>query len=212
MASGVFITFEGIEGAGKSSHAARLADHLRAQGRRVLVTREPGGTRVGELVRGIFLDPAVSLEATAELLLALADRAQHVAETLKPALAEGQVVICDRFSDSTTAYQGHGRGFDLELIAQLNELASGGLVPDLTILLDCPVESGLARTRARGGGAPDRFEAADGGFHLRVREGFKRIARANPRRVILIDSSQVPDLVGAEIRAAVQTVIERLCR
>lgn len=211
MAPGAFITLEGIEGAGKSSHAARLASHLRAQGRRVLLTREPGGTRAGELIRAIFLDPAISLEAAAELLLALADRAQHVAETLGPALAEGQVVICDRFYDSTVAYQGHGRGLDLGLIEQLNKIASGGLTPDLTIVLDCPVESGLARTRARGA-EPDRFEAADGGFHQRVREGFQKIARNNPQRVMLIDSSQPAELVANRIMAAAQAMIERVCR
>ena len=142
MSKGLFITLEGIEGSGKTSHAAMLAERLRAQGRGVLLTHEPGGTRAGEAIRAIFLDPAVSLQVAAELLLVLADRAQHVTETLEPALARGEIVISDRYVDSTTAYQGYGRGFDLNLLGELNRLAASGVAPDLTILLDCPVETG----------------------------------------------------------------------
>src|SRR5271170_1673496 len=141
MATGVFITLEGVEGSGKTTQAAILGDALRKDGHRVTVTREPGGTRAGEAIRAIFLDPAVSLGVASELLLVLADRAQHVREKLRPALEAGEVVISDRYSDSTTAYQGYGRGFDLKLLGDLNRLASDKLTPDLTVLLDCPVET-----------------------------------------------------------------------
>src|SRR5271154_6425203 len=152
MATGVFITLEGVEGSGKTTQAAILGDALRKDGHRVTVTHEPGGTRAGETIRGIFLDPAVSLDVAAELLLVLADRAQHVREKLRPALASGEIVISDRYSDSTTAYQGYARGFDLTLVDELNRLASDGIRPALTIVLDCPVETGLMRTRARARG------------------------------------------------------------
>src|SRR5271166_4951770 len=136
MARGVFITLEGVEGSGKTTQAAVLADALRAAGRKVTLTHEPGGTRAGEAIRAIFLDPAISLNVAAELLLVLADRAQHVREKLRPALAAGEIVISDRHSDSTTAYQGYGRGFDLKLLGELNRLASDDVTPDLTIVLD----------------------------------------------------------------------------
>src|SRR5712671_4921973 len=189
MADGLFITLEGVEGSGKTTQAAILGDWLRKDGRRVTVTHEPGGTRAGETIRAIFLDPAVSLDVAAELLLVLADRAQHVREKLKPALAAGQVVISDRYSDSTVAYQGYGRGFDLKLLGELNRLASDGMRPDLTFVLDCPVDIGLARTRARVKGGvrmPDRFEGEQLEFHRRVREGFLTIARTDPARVMVL--------------------------
>src|SRR6266446_386433 len=170
MANGLFITLEGVEGSGKTTQAAILGDALRQSGRRAIVTHEPGGTRAGETIRAIFLDPAVSLDVAAELLLVLADRAQHVREKLRPAIANGEIVISDRYSDSTTAYQGYGRGFDLKLLGELNRLASENVTPDLTILLDCPVETGLARTRQRSSSdlrGPDRFEGADLEFHRR---------------------------------------------
>jgi len=202
MANGLFITLEGVEGSGKTSHAAMLAERLRAQGRGVLLTHEPGGTRAGEAIRAIFLDPAVSLQVAAELLLVLADRAQHVAETLKPALARGEIVISDRYADSTTAYQGYGRGFDLKLLGELNRLAANNLAPDLTILLDCSVETGLARTRLRtnaGERGPDRFEGADLDFHRRVRNGFLTLARSDTARVRIVNSERSSQEVFADI-------------
>jgi dTMP kinase len=202
MSRGLFITLEGIEGAGKTTQAAVLADALRMRGYQVVVTREPGGTRTGELIRAIFLDSSVSLEVSAELLLVLADRAQHVREKLRPALEAGQIVISDRYSDSTTAYQGFGRGFDLKLIEELNLLASDGINPDLTIVLDCEPEVGLVRTRARAesaGRGSDRFEREQLDFHRRVREGFLAIAHGNPSRVMLIDSRRKLTDVSAEI-------------
>src|SRR5579863_1407679 len=186
MPAGVFITLEGVEGSGKTTQAAILGDALRKNGHSVTVTHEPGGTRAGEAIRAIFLDPAVSLAVAAELLLVLADRAQHVREKLKPAIAAGNIVISDRYSDSTVAYQGYGRGFDLKLLGELNALASDGMRPDLTIVLDCPAEIGLARTRARVKGdvrGPDRFEGEELAFHHRVREGFLALARNEPDRV-----------------------------
>jgi dTMP kinase len=212
MASGWFITLEGVEGSGKTTQASILADALRQTGRRVLVTHEPGGTRAGEAIRAIFLDPAVSLEPAAELMLVLADRAQHVREKLRPALQSGEVVISDRYSDSTVAYQGYGRGFDTGLLERFNHVASDGVSPDFTVVLDCPVETGLERTRARVRGGvrrPDRFEGEELAFHQRVRAGFLAIARAEPSRVTVIDSSREVTAVSADI---LQTVTARLAR
>src|ERR1700674_2895966 len=149
MANGLFITLEGVGGPGKTTKAAILGDWLRKDGRRVTVTHEPGGTRAGETIRAIFLDPAVSLDVAAELLLVLADRAQHVREKLRPALSRGEIVISDRYSDSTTAYQGYGRGVDLKVLGEVNRLATGHPTADLTIVLDLKVETGAERTRAR---------------------------------------------------------------
>src|SRR5260370_434559 len=175
MGDGIFITLEGVEGSGKTTQAALVADALRKEGRRVTLTHEPGGTRAGEAIRAIFLDPAVSLDVAAELLLVLADRAQHVRQKLTPALAARATVISDRYSDSTTAYQGYGRGFNLKLLSELNRLARDAMAPDLTIVLDCPVETGLQRTQQRAQGTtrrPDRFEAEDNDFPITVRHGF----------------------------------------
>ncbi|HKV53929.1 MAG TPA: dTMP kinase [Candidatus Binataceae bacterium] len=211
MARGVFITLEGVEGSGKTTQAAILAHALRAQGLGVTVTREPGGTRAGELIRAIFLDPAISLQVAAELLLVLADRAQHVREKLRPALAAGEVVISDRYSDSTVAYQGYGRGFDLKLLDDLNRLAGDGVNPDLTIVLDCPAETGLERTRARAKGdarGPDRFEGEQLEFHRRVREGFLAIARSETTRVRVLDSTRELNQVSAEIQHLVAARLE----
>jgi dTMP kinase len=211
MSKGLFITLEGIEGSGKTSHAATLAARLRGQGRTVLLTHEPGDTRAGQAIRAIFLDPAISLQVAAELLLVLADRAQHVAEKLKPALTRGEIIISDRYADSTTAYQGYGRGFDLGLIGQLNRLAADSLTPDLTILLDCPVETGLARTRLRTNTAhqgPDRFEGADTEFHRRVRAGFLNLLEAEPQRVRRVDSDRPKEAVFADINRLVDQLIE----
>ncbi len=212
MDRGRFITLEGIEGSGKTTQTRIAADALRAGGYRVTVTHEPGGTRAGEAIRAIFLDPAVSLNVASELLLVLADRAQHVREKLEPALARGEIVISDRYSDSTVAYQGYGRGFDLQLLAELNRLASDGMKPDLTIVLDCPVETGLDRTRKRARGdirRPDRFEGEDVGFHRKVRDGFLMIAAAEPGRVTVVDSARDLDAVTADIRRAIDNLIGR---
>lgn len=214
MPTGLFITLEGVEGSGKTTQAAILGDTLRREGRRVTVTHEPGGTRAGEAIRSIFLDPAVSLDVAAELLLVLADRAQHVREKLKPAIAAGEIVISDRYSDSTIAYQGYARGFDLKLLDDLNRLASDSMKPDLTLVLDLQIETGLERTRARVKGAtrgPDRFEGQAQDFHRRVRQGFLEIARAEPDRVIVIDAARPLEQVQANILNAVSALIKRRC-
>jgi dTMP kinase len=210
MSKGFFITLEGVEGSGKTTQTALVAEALRAAGHRVTVTREPGGTRAGEAIRAIFLDPAVSLHAAAELLLVLADRAQHVREKLKPALAAGEIVLSDRYSDSTVAYQGYGRGLDLKLLDELNRLATDGTHPDLTIVLDLAVETGLERTRARVRGdvrGPDRFEGEQVEFHRRVREGFLTIARDQPGRVRTLDATApVAEITGRIVEAIVALV------
>ncbi|MGO9605015.1 MAG: dTMP kinase [Candidatus Binataceae bacterium] len=214
MPTGLFITLEGVEGSGKTTQAAILGEALHQDGRRIIVTHEPGGTRAGESIRSIFLDPAVSLDVAAELLLVLADRAQHVREKLRPAVASGAIVISDRYSDSTIAYQGHGRGFDLKLLGDLNTLASDGMKPDFTLVLDLQVETGLERTRARAKGAtrgPDRFEGEAYEFHRRVRQGFLEIARAEPDRVSVIDASRPLEAVSADILTAVTALIKRRC-
>ena len=158
------------------------------------MTHEPGGTRAGEAIRAIFLDPAVSLDVAAELLLVLADRAQHVREKLSPALAAGEIVISDRYSDSTVAYQGYGRGFDLELLRKLNRLATDGMVPDLTIVLDCRAETGLARTRARVQGrrrtSPTASRARWSSSIAACARAFSPSRSAEPERVTMIDSQQ----------------------
>lgn len=205
---GKFISFEGPEGGGKSTHAAALADALRAEGKTVLVTREPGGTRLAELIRGLVReeldDPPVT---RAEVLLFLASRAQLVANVIKPALARGEWVLCDRFSDSTFAYQGYGRGIDVQLLKELNEFATEGLVPDLTILLDVPPEVSRARIAERQRAtstSADRIEAAGEAFHKRLREGFLALAKAEPERFAVIDSSGAPADVDRMIREAVR--------
>ena len=205
---GKFISFEGPEGGGKSTHVAALAETLRAEGKTVLVTREPGGTRLAELIRGLVReeldDPPVT---RAEVLLFLAARAQVVANVIKPALARGEWVLCDRFSDSTFAYQGYGRGIDVQLLKELNEFATEGLVPDLTILLDVPPEVSRERIAERQRAtstSADRIEAAGEAFHKRLREGFLALAKAEPERFSVIDSSGDPAEVDRMIREAVR--------
>ena len=196
-----FITFEGIEGSGKSSHAQRLAAGLRDAGHGVVETREPGGTPLGAALRGLLLGIDTALTPAAELLLYCADRTQHVAEIIRPALSAGTFVVCDRFSDSTIAYQGHGRGLDLEVILHLDALARGDIRPDVTFLLDCPVDVGLARAKARG--PSDRFERETLLFHERVRAGFRALAAAEPERIVVVDATaEVPtvaEVIATEV-------------
>ncbi len=197
---GLFITFEGVEGCGKTTQIERLRQHLEAQGHTVLMTREPGGTPIAEAIRELLLDPAHdALSPAAELLLYEAARAQHVDERIRPALESGTTVLCDRFADSTTAYQGAGRGLPREELEHLHRIATGDVWPDLTLVIDRPVEAGLARARARG--RADRMEQQDVAFHERVRQGFLELAARNPERVRIIDGTQSIDEIAAAIRA-----------
>ena len=198
----LFITFEGIEGSGKSAHARALAAALRDRGHDVVETREPGGTPAGTAIRSLLLGAeATPLTPLAELFLYCADRTQHVAQVIRPALAAGRIVVCDRFSDSTMAYQGYGRGLDLETVRALDARARDGLAPSLTLMLDCPVEVGLARARARTG-SDDRFERETAAFHERIRTGFRTIATSAPERVVVVDTTAAPAEVSARVLAA----------
>ncbi|GAB6125188.1 dTMP kinase [Humidesulfovibrio idahonensis] len=207
----MFITFEGIEGTGKSTQIALLKARLEALGRRVHLTCEPGGSRIGAELRRVLL----SLEnrdlcPRAELFLYLADRAQHVAQVIRPALANGEIVLCDRFADSTVAYQAYGRGLDAELLHGLNTLAVDGLWPDLTILLDIDPAVGLTRAvnRNKAEGktvAEGRFEAESLAFHTSVREGYKALALRFPERIKLVDASGGVDEIAAAVRAQVES-------
>jgi len=208
----LFITLEGIEGSGKTTQLRTLAERLRQRGMRVRTTREPGGCPIADAVRDILLHPANSaLVPRAELLLYAAARAQHVDEVILPALKGGETVLCDRFTDATVAYQGHGRGLDMPLIAELNTLAAGDLVADLTLLLDMPAEDGLRRARRRGattqGNREDRFEQESLEFHRRIREGYLAIARREPR-VRIVDARGSEAEVAARIDAAVNAFFE----
>ena len=200
---GFFLTFEGVEGSGKSTQQALLARRLRGAGHGVRELREPGYTELGERLRPLLLRSGGTPPApAAELFLYLAARAQLAAEVIAPALARGQVVICDRFVDSTTAYQGYGRGFDLALIERLNRTATGGVWPDVTVLLDLDPAVGLARRAARREGL-DRFEQEALAFHQRVREGYRALARAEPDRFVVLDGGQDPAALAAEVWARV---------
>jgi dTMP kinase len=194
----VFITLEGGEGVGKTTQQALLALQLRQAGYPCLCTREPGGTALGRALREILLhgDPLTPL---AELFLYAADRAEHVQKCILPALAAGQVVVCDRFTDSTLAYQGYGRGLDLQQVRQLNHLATGGLQPHLTLWLDLPPEVGLARS-----GLADRLEQERLEFHRRVHQGFQALAAAEPQRIVRIDAGGSPLEVAARIWSVVK--------
>jgi dTMP kinase len=212
-AAGRFIVLEGPDGAGKSVAAEDLVSHLRGMGYRVTATREPGGTALGELVRGVLLDPgAVDRSPQADALLFNAARSQLVRDVIGPALAGGHVVVSDRFAPSTLAYQGYGSGLDLALLASLEQVATDGLRPDLAILLDVPVELGLARRR--GGAAADltRFEDEarhDAAFHQRVRDGYRHIAASDPERWRVVDASRPRHEVAADIRYAVTEFLAR---
>lgn len=202
------ITFEGIEGSGKSTQCRRAASLFRSRVAEVLLEREPGGTRIGSAIRGILLDPANrQLDPIAELMLLEADRRQHVAETLAPALARGALVLCDRFSDATFAYQGGGRGIDLSVLSQIDGWSVGDLRPDRTLLFDCPAEMGLARARERDGGRSDRFEAEEEDFHRRVRDAYLEIARREPLRVRVLDSTRSPEEVFGDVEREISGLL-----
>jgi dTMP kinase len=206
---GRFITFEGIEGSGKTTQIRLLFEHLRDGGADVVMTREPGGTLIGEKVRGILLDPSsTGLTPRAELFLYAAARAQHIEDVLLPALNEGSVVLCDRFTDATFAYQGYGREIPHNVVKVVNSLVTMDLVPDLTILLDLPAEVGLTRARERNranaAAAASRFEDEDLRFHQRVRQGYLELASAERDRVKIVPADCPADRVARMIRDIVK--------
>lgn len=208
--SGLFITLEGPEGAGKSTNREYLADYLRAQGVDVVLTREPGGTPLAERIRELLLAPSDErMDADTELLLVFAARAQHLAQVIRPALARGAVVLCDRFTDATYAYQGGGRGLSVARIATLEQFVQGELRPDLTLVFDLPVEVGLSRAAARG--RLDRFEQEGQAFFEAVRQAYLARAKAAPQRYTLIDASQSLAQVQQALDALLPQILER-CR
>jgi len=191
------ITFEGIEGAGKTTLAQHLAEWLHARGIPVRLTREPGGSTLGTHLRPTLLHEP--LDAWTELFLFLADRRQHTLQVILPALEQGIWVLCDRYADSTLVYQGYGRGLDTELIRRLNAIATDNLTPNLTVLIDLPVEDALARANA-----PNRFEAETRAFHERIRAGYLEVARAEPHRFLVLDGRQPLETLKASLELAVQ--------
>ena len=204
ISRGFFVTFEGGEGAGKTTQIRTLAARLRGEGHDVLETVEPGGTGIGRQIRRVFLDARnENLSAAAELLLVFAARAQNVEESILPALAEGRVVLCDRFTDSTLVYQGAVRGLGAEAVLQVDRIACGGLRPTLTFYLDIDPETGLARARLRNAqdaaNPETRFDDQDLDFHRRVREAYLELARAESGRIVTIDASAAPEAVAAAI-------------
>jgi len=208
---GQFIVFEGVEGSGKSSQLEQTAQWLLAGGLgqtvEVVKTREPGGTALGQKLRSLLLNQHdFNLHDCSELLLYAADRAQHVNQFLKPQLAQGKIILCDRYIDSTIAYQGYGRGLDFNLIQQLNHIASCGLESDVTLWLDLPVETGLARVQQRG--KRNRIEQADIAFHQRVRQGYLEIAQQFSNRMVQIDASGTLEQVQQQIQTVLRQQID----
>jgi len=202
---GIFVTFEGIEGSGKSTQIALTSTYLEEKGYPCLVTREPGGTPLGVEIRNFLLDKKeLSIDPLAELFLIEADRVQHVAEVIRPALEEGRMILCDRFTDATIAYQGYGRGVDMQLIAELNRRATGDLIPQCTILLDCSVDVGMARAQGK-----DRFEREDYFFHQQVRDGYLHIAQKEPGRVKVVSGKGEQERIQEEIRSILLPLVDR---
>lgn len=208
---GLFITFEGPDGSGKSTQLRMLAARLKSQGREVVETVEPGGTAIGMQIRRVLLDSAnTELRPTTELLLMFAARAQNVEQLILPALSQGRVVLCDRFTDSSLVYQGVGRGLGAEVVYEVDRIACRGLVPDLTLLIDIDVETGLARAHRRIARTQDietRMEEQNLSFHRKVREAYQQLATDEPRRVRLIDGARPETSVAAEVWSAVEPML-----
>jgi dTMP kinase len=206
VALSLFITFEGPDGSGKTTQARMLADYLESHGKPVLLTREPGGTVISEQIRDVVLSTRnQSIQHETEALLFSAARAQIVAELIHPALAAGKIVVCDRYADSTMAYQGYGLGLDLEALRAITRFATGGLVPDVTFYIDVPAEIGLTR---RHRGETNRLDQKDLAYHVRVREGFLKMANEEPQRWVVIDGDQPVERVQQEIRKKLEEKLE----
>ncbi|GBE01838.1 thymidylate kinase [bacterium BMS3Bbin06] len=204
---GLFVTFEGIEGSGKTTIAKRISEHLNGEGHNAILTREPGGTEIGREIRRLLLDPENSgIHPVTELLLYFADRSEHVRKVISPALKRGDIIICDRFSDSTIAYQGFGRGIDIDMLNDLDRIARDGVKPDLTFVLDLDVRTGLGRNVLIN--KSDRFEMEEIAFHERVRNGYLRIAEQEPDRIRVIDALQPLDSVWEEIRVIIESYLD----
>jgi dTMP kinase len=207
---GKFVTLEGVEGCGKTTQAARLASSLRERGIEVLVTREPGGSPIGGPLRQILLSEAHAVAPRAELLLYAAERAEHVEKVIRPALERGEWVVCDRYGDATRAYQAFGRSLPREAVEAAQAIATGGLEPDLTLLLRLPLEESLARARARIAAKPDglgRFEAEAEAFHRRVAEGYEALAEEFPMRIHTVDATGSVEEVAARVLRAVEECV-----
>ena len=204
-----FITFEGLDGSGKSTHLRRAAGWLQAAGVDCVRTKEPGGTRLGEALRSVFLDPRWgALDGTVESLVIFASRRQHLLEVIEPALAAGRHVLCDRFTDSTRAYQGHGRDVSLELIERIDAIATGGRRPDHTLLFDVSAEEAHRRGQSASREMVDRLDAEDLAFYGRVREGYMRLLREEPDRFTRIDSSGPREATERRVREVLAGLLE----
>ncbi len=205
----MFITFEGPDGSGKTTQIRLLTGWLRGQGYEVIVTREPGGTDIGDQIRDVLHDPDnIAMNARTEILLYSASRAQHVAQLVRPALAAGKVIVSDRYADSTLAYQGYGRGLHLETLMTITLFATDGLLPDLTLYLDITPEEGLRR-RQLGGDEWNRLDAEALEFHQRVRDGYLELIKQEPRRWVVVDAARSEEEVQAEIRAVIRARLKR---
>ncbi|MCD6508601.1 dTMP kinase [Candidatus Poribacteria bacterium] len=202
----MFITFEGIEGSGKSTQAKLLVEYLRGKGLNVILTREPGGVELSERIRSILIETGLDISPRAELLLFLASRAQHTDELIRPSLQKGHIVVCDRYIDASVAYQGYGRGLSIEMIKRLNDWATGGIRPNLTVLLDLSPEEGLKRVRTSK--KTDRIEGENLEFHRRVREGYLEIARSDPDRFLVLDATRSMEEIQRFIREAVEACLK----
>ncbi len=205
----MFITFEGPDGSGKTTQIRLLTGWLRGQGYEVIVTREPGGTDIGDQIRDVLHDPDnIAMNARTEILLYSASRAQHVAQLVRPALAAGKVIVSDRYADSTLAYQGYGRGLHLETLMTITLFATDGLLPDLTLYLDITPEEGLRR-RQLGGDEWNRLDAEALEFHQQVRDGYLELIKQEPRRWVVVDAARSEEEVQAEIRAVIRARLKR---
>ena len=199
------MTFEGIEGSGKSTQIELTRAYVEEHGYPCLVTKEPGGSPLGEEIRGFLLDRGdLRIDPLTELFLIEADRAEHVAEVIRPALDEGRIILCDRYTDATIAYQGYARGLDIAVITQLNHWATGGLTPQCTIVLDCPVAVGMARAKGE-----DRFEREGKRFHEQVRKGYLWIAQQEPQRVQVVSGEGEQTAIQEEIRRIIRPLLDR---